>query len=130
MAGASSRDQVRLADGDRVGGMGRGGGLVRGELGQPFGQAGDGARQIAHAAAGDVLLVQVVLFEKVEPLQLGVGLGERQHRRVARRNRLDLGVGEFLAADVLGAAGGVVAGDDLGDKPGLGFQGLPHIGVE
>ena len=83
------------------------------ELGQTLGQAGDGPRQIAHAAAGDVLLVEVVLLEQGEPLQFGVGLGERQHRRVARRNRLDLGVGQFLAADVLGTAGGVVAGDDL-----------------
>jgi hypothetical protein len=66
----------------------------------------------------------MVLFEQVEPLQLGIGLGERQHRRIARCNRLDLGIGEFLAADVLGAAGGVVAGDDLADKPGLGLQGL------
>ena len=72
----------------------------------------------------------VVLLQEGEPLQLGVGLGQGQHRRVARRNRLDLGVGEFLAADVLGTAGGVVAGHDLGDEPGLGFQGLPHIGVE
>jgi len=47
-------------------------------------------------------------------LQLGVGLGQRQDGRVAGGNRLDLGIGEFLAADVLGPAGGVVAGDDLG----------------
>ena len=52
-------------------------------------------------------------LSKVEPLQFGVGLGEGQDRRVARCNRLDLGIGEFLAADVLGTAGGVVAGDDL-----------------
>ena len=63
-------------------------------------------------------------------MQFGVGLGQGQDRRVAGRNRLDLGVGEFLAADVLGAAGGVVAGDDLADEPGLGLQRLPHVGVE
>ena len=100
------------------------------ELGKPIGQAGDGRRQIADATAGDVLLIEVVLLEQGEPLQFGVGLGERQHRRVARRDRLDLGVGEFLAADVLGTAGGVVAGHDLRDEPGLGLQCLPHIGVE
>ena len=82
-------------------------------LDKSLGQAGDGCRQIADATAGDVLLIQVVLLEQGEPLQFGVGLGERQHGRVARRDRLDLGVGEFLAADVLGTAGGVVAGHDL-----------------
>ena len=104
---------MRLADGDRVVGMGRRGGLVRRQLGQALGQAGDGPRQIAHAAAGDVLLVEVILLEQGEPLQFGVGLGEGQHGRVARRDRLDLGIGKFLAADVLGPAGGVVAGHDL-----------------
>ena len=101
------------ADGDRVVGVIRHGLLVGREFAQPVGHAGDGSRQIAHAAAGDVLLVEVVLLEQGEPLQFGVGLGERQHGRVARCDRLDLGVGEFLAADVLGPAGGVVAGDDL-----------------
>ena len=87
-------------------------------------------RQIADATAGDVLLIQVVLLEQGEPLQFGVGLGECQHRRVSRRDRLDLGVGEFLAADVLGTTGGVVAGHDLRDEPGLGLQRLPHISIE
>ena len=72
----------------------------------------------------------MVFLEQGEPLQFGVGLGEREHGRVARRDRLDLGIGEFLAADVLGPAGGVVAGHDLRDEPGLGFQCLPHISVE
>ena len=113
MAGTSSREQVRLpmVIGSAAWAVGRG--LVRREVGQTLGQAGNGARQIAHAAAGDVLLVEVVLLEQGEPLQFGVGFGQRQHRRVARGNRLDLGIGEFLAADVLGTAGGVVAGHHL-----------------
>ena len=69
--------------------------------------------QVAQAAAGEVLLVGVVLLQHGQPLQLGVGLGQRQHRRVAGGNRLDLGVGQLLAADVLGPAGGVVAGHHL-----------------
>jgi hypothetical protein len=36
-------------------------------------------------------------------LQLGVGFGKRQYGRVARCDRLDLSVGEFLPADVVGA---------------------------
>ena len=113
MAGASSREQVRLpmVMGSAAWAVAVAWSAVR--LDKPLGQAGDGPRQVAHAAAGDVLLVEVVLLQEGEPLQLGVGLGEGQHGRVARGNRLDLGVGEFLAADVLGAAGGVVAGHDL-----------------
>jgi hypothetical protein len=60
------------------------------------------------------LLVEVVLFQEVEALQLGVGLGQCEDGWIARGNRLDLGIGEFLAADVFRPAGGVVAGDDLG----------------
>ena len=76
-------------------------------------QPGDGLRQLADAAAGEVLLVGVVLLQDGQPLQFGVGLGQREHRRVARGDRLDLGVGQLLAADVLGAAGGVLAGHHL-----------------
>ena len=61
------------------------GGLVSRELGQTLGQTGDGPWQITHAAAGDVLFVEVVLLEEAQPLQLGVGLGEGEHGRVARR---------------------------------------------
>ncbi len=35
------------------------------EAGQPLGQVCGGSRQVAHASAGDVLFVQVVLFRKV-----------------------------------------------------------------
>ena len=77
-----------------------------------------------------VLLVHVILLEQCEPLQFGIRFGEREHGGIARRDSLHLGVGKFLRADVIGAAGGVLAGDDLGNKPRRGFQGLPHIGVE
>ena len=76
------------------------------EVGHALGQPGDGLGQLADAAAGEVLLVGVVLLQDGEPLQLGVGLGERQHGRVARGDGLDLGVGELLAADVLGPPDG------------------------
>ena len=39
-------------------------------------------------------------------MQLGIGFGQRQYRRVAGRNRLDLGVAQLLAADVVGTSGG------------------------
>src|SRR5208337_4431264 len=119
-----------VADGDSVVGMSGSRGLVRRQVGQTPGQAGNGPWQIPHAATGDVLFVQVVLFQKVEPLQLGLGLGQGQYRGVARCNRLDLGVAQFLAADVLGTAGGVVARYYLRDKASLGLQGLPHVTIE
>src|SRR5690606_20380059 len=37
---------------------------------------------------------------------------------------------EFLAADVLGTTLSVVAAHHLADEAGLGFQRLPHVGVE
>ena len=90
-----------------------GGCQVGREAGQALCQRGDGLGQLAEAAAGEVLLVGVVLLQDGQPLQFGVGLGQRQHGRVARGDGLHLGVGQFLAADVLGAAGGVVAGHHL-----------------
>jgi hypothetical protein len=60
--------------------------------------------QLAQVRPGEVLLVGVVLLQDGEPLQLGVGLGQGQHGRVARGDRLDLGVAQFLPADVLGTA--------------------------
>ena len=55
----------------------------------------------------------MALFQQCEPLQFGIGLGERQYRRIARRDRLDLGVAQFLTADILGAAGGIIARNNL-----------------
>ena len=60
--------------------------------------------KLAQASPGEILLVRVVLLQDREPLQFGIRLGERQDRGIARRDRLHFGIGEFLAADVLGAA--------------------------
>jgi hypothetical protein len=98
--------------------------LVLAELREPFIQAPDRDRQVSDVAAGEVLLVEVVLFQEVESLEFCVRLSKREHGRVARRDRLDLGVGEFLAADVFGTAGGVVSSYDLRNESGLGFEGL------
>ena len=90
-----------------------GGRQVGREVGQALGQPGDGLGQLAQGPAGEILLVGVVLLQDRQPLQFGVGLGQRQHRRVARGDGLHLGVGQLLAADILGPAGGVVAGHHL-----------------
>ena len=72
----------------------------------------------------------MVLPEDAEPLQLGVGLGEREHGGIPRRDRFHLGIGEFLSTDVFGTADDIIACHDLADEPRLGLQGLPHVGVE
>ncbi len=54
-------------------------------------------------------------------MQFGVGFGKGEHRRIARGDGLHLGVGQFLAADILGAACRRLAGHHLGDEPRLGF---------
>ena len=90
--------------------MGGDGLMVGRQIGKAFGQARNGGRQILDAEAGYILLVEVILLEQSQPLQFGVGLGERQHGGIARRDGLDLGVGKLLGADVLGArAGNLVA---------------------
>ena len=118
------------ADGDRVGRMGLLGRPVLRQGGATPLQPGDFLGQFLQALAGGVLLVGVVLLQDGQALDLGVRLGQRQHGGVAGGDGLDLGVGELLAADVLGLADGEVAGHHLGDEPGFGLQRLPHIGVE
>ena len=95
-----------VADGDAVVGMGFSGGHVGGETIQPLVRSSMVSGR-SLAPPGQVLLVSVVLPQDGEPLQFGVGLGQRQHRRVAGRDGFHLGVGQFLAADVLGLADGV-----------------------
>ena len=61
------------------------------------------------------------LFQERQALQLGVGLGQRQHGRITRRDGFHLGVGQLLAANIVGAADGRFAGHHLGDEVGLGL---------
>ena len=56
------------ADGERVGGMCVRRGDVAPEVGQAALQPGEGLRQLAEAAAGQVLLVGMVLFQEGEAL--------------------------------------------------------------
>ena len=67
-------------------------------------EPGQVLRQGAHLQAGPVLLVGMGAFQEGELLQFGVGLGEGQHGGIAGGDRLDLGVGQLLPADVLGPA--------------------------
>jgi hypothetical protein len=114
-----------LADGDPVVGVCSQGGLILGKSAYSSVQPRNGLRQVAQRPAGDVSLVGVVLAQHSEPLQLSVGLGQGQDCGVAGGDRLHLGIGEFLATDVLGLADGGLAGHHLGDESCLVFQGLP-----
>ena len=68
--------------------------------------------------------------ELVELADFSIDLDLFHDGRIAGSDGLDLGVGEGSAFEVLGRADGGLAAHDLLNKPGLGFQRLPHIGVE
>ena len=74
--------------------------------------------------------LQVRGAQLVEPADFGVDPDLFHDRRVARGDRLDLGVGERPAIEVLGGAHRDAAGHHLLDEAGLRLQGLPHVGVE
>jgi hypothetical protein len=118
------------ANRDRSGGVRLGGGAILRERGQATLQPGDVPRQDPQLAPSQVLLVRMVLLEDMQPVQHGVRLGQRQDSGMARGDGFHLGVGELLGADVLRLPHRTVAGEDLRDKPGLGLQGLPEVGVE
>ena len=120
----SSTVEEAVAHGEGTFRLGGDGGEVFFEVGHPPGKPGDGLGQLAEAPPGEVLLIGVVLLQDGEPLQLGLGLGERQDRRIPRGDGLHLGKRELLAADVFGPADGRLARHDLGDESGLRLQGL------
>ena len=87
-------------------------------------------RRGVEGAAEAVLVVVVGSFESGETGDVGVDRGLLQDERVAGGERLDLGEGQGLVADVVDVAVGQVASGHLGDERGLPFEGLPHVGVE
>ena len=60
-------------------------------------------------------------------MQFGVGLGQRQHGRIAGCDRLDLGVAQLLAANVLGRRAGLSPVMTWEINRALVSQGLPHV---
>jgi hypothetical protein len=55
----------------------------------------------------------VVLLEERKPLQLGIRLGKGKYGGISTRNSLDLGIGQFLSAYVVGPAKSAFAGHYL-----------------
>ena len=109
-------------------------GVARGDVGPHAGQGltrfGDLLRQGADLPADAVLLVEVGGSELVELADFGIDLDLLHDGGIAGGDGLDLGVGERAAFEILGGADGGLAAHDLLDEAGLGFERLPHIGVE
>ena len=77
-----------------------------------------------------MLLVDVRRAELVELADFGVHLDLLHDGGVARGDGLDLRVGESAGLQILGSTHRGVPAHHLLDKAGLGFQGLPHIGIK
>ena len=86
--------------------------------------------QALHLPADIVLLVDVGGAQLVELADFGIDLDLFHHRRIARGDGLDFGVGERAAFEVFRLAHGDAAVHHLIDEAGLRLQRLPHIGVE
>jgi hypothetical protein len=76
------------------------------------------------------LVLAVGAAEASQPGDLVVHSGLLQQQRVARRQRLHLGVREGLLADVVHLATGDVAAHHLVDERRLPLRRLPHEDVE
>ena len=87
-------------------------------------------RQGAELPADAVLLVEVRGAQLVELADFGVDFDLFHHGGIAGGDGLDFGVGQSAAVEILGGADRGLAAHHLLDEAGLGFQGLPHIGVE
>ena len=66
----------------------------------------------------------------VELADFGIDFDLFHHGRIARSDRLDFGVGESAAFEILGDADGDASAHHLLDEPGFRLVGLPHIGIE
>ena len=86
--------------------------------------------QAFHLPADVVLLVDMRGAKLVELADFGIDLDLFHDGGIARGDGLDLGVGERAAFEVFGLAHGDAAVHHLIDEAGLGFEHLPHIGVE
>ena len=103
---------------------------VRMQMLEGLSRVGDLLGQIAKLPADVVLLVEMGGAQLVELADLGVDFDLFHHGGIAGGDGLDFGVGESAAFEILGGADRSLAAHDLLDEAGLGFEGLPHIGVE
>ena len=86
--------------------------------------------RMAKTAADAILFLGMGGAQPGQPDQLGVHLGFFDDERIAGSDGFDLGIGQRGGVHVFEAAHGHVPAHHLGDELGLGFQRLPHIGIE
>ena len=84
----------------------------------------------AEIGADTILLLGVGGAQSREPDQLRVHLGFLNHKRIARRDGLHLGIGQSSGVQILKPSDGHVTAHDLGDELRLRLQRLPHVGVK
>ena len=85
---------------------------------------------MAKTAADAILFLGMGGAQPGQPDQLGIHLGFFDDERIAGSDGFDLGIGQRGGVHVFEAAHGHVPAHHLGDELGLGFQRLPHIGIE
>ena len=76
------------------------------------------------------MLVVVGGFQGLEPRHLNIQIHFLLDHRIARRQRLDLGIRQRCIVQIIRTAGRAFARHNLPDELLFGFQKLPHIAVE
>ena len=76
------------------------------------------------------MLVVVGGFQRFEPRHLNIQIHFFFDHRIARCQRLDLGIRQRCIVQIIRTAGRAFAGHDLPDELLFGFQKLPHIAVK
>src|SRR5471030_1362453 len=100
------------------------------DLGQMLFSFRDLPRQVANLPTDMTLLIAVNGAKLVQLAQFRVDLDFFNDGRITRSNRLDLRIGESAALQILRRAHRGFSPHHLLDEAGLGFQGLPHVGVK
>ena len=106
------------------------GGDVGFDIGQVLFRFRDLPRQVANLPADMALLIGVNGAQLIELSDFRIDLDLFNDGRIAGCNRLDLRVGERAALQILRRAHRGFSPHHLLDEAGLGFERLPHVGVE
>src|SRR5450432_4213274 len=100
------------------------------DLGQMLFRFRDLPRQVANLPTDMTLLIAVNGAELVQLAKFRIDLDFFNDGRITGSNRLDLRIGESATLQILRRAHRGFSPHHLLDEAGLGFQGLPHVGVK
>src|ERR1019366_2056496 len=106
------------------------GGDVGLDLGQMLSSFRDLSGQVANLPTDMTLLIAVNGAKLVQLAQFRINLDFFNDGRITGSYRLDLRIGESATLQVLRRAHRGFSPHPLLDEAGLGFQGLPHVGVK